>query len=449
MDILRSVINGTNVILWEKNVLVIMLIGMALYASYKTKFMQIRLFKEIIKTLKGERIDGEKISSLEAFYLGTACRVGAGNIAGVVAAISIGGPGALFWMWIVALLGASTSFIESVLAVVYREKDVKGNYRGGTPWIIKNRLKNKWLGIVYALASIVCYVGVIQVMSNSVTESIVGAYKINAKVVAIILAILVGATIFIKGKKDTIVKALNKVVPIMAFMYLAVVVYVLLTNITQIPFVFGKIFSAAFGVNEIAGGALGGVIMQGVRRGLFSNEAGSGNGNYAAALADVDEPVKQGMIQSLSVFVDTLIICSATAFVVLLGDMNALEGMSGMILFQEALRGHIGWIGIPFTVIILFFFSFSTILGVTFYGRNALQFITENSKINIIYQLVVVWMVYIGGVEQNYFVWSLADFGLGLMTVINILTIAPLVSESTVYLEKYEQKLKGYAKMNS
>lgn len=449
MDILRSLINGTNVILWEKNILVIMLIGMALYASYKTKFMQIRLFKEIIKTLKGERVDGEKISSLEAFYLGTACRVGAGNIAGVVAAISIGGPGALFWMWIVALLGASTSFIESVLAVIYREKDVNGNYRGGTPWIIKNRLKNKWLGMVYALASIICYIGVIQVMSNSVTESIVGAYKIDAKVIAIILAVLVGATIFIKGKKDTIVKALNKVVPIMAFMYLAVVLYVLLTNITQIPFVFGKIFSAAFGVNEIAGGALGGVIMQGVRRGLFSNEAGSGNGNYAAALADVDEPVKQGMVQSLSVFVDTLIICSATAFVVLLGDVKALEGMSGMVLFQEALRGHIGWIGIPFTVIIIFFFSFSTILGVTFYGRNALQFITENSKINIIYQLVVVWMVYIGGIEQNYFVWSLADFGLGLMTVINILTIAPLVNESTVYLEKYEQKLKGYAKMNS
>lgn len=449
MNILRSVINGTNIILWEKNILVVMLIGMALYASYKTKFMQIRLFKEIMKTLKGERVEGEKISSLEVFYLGTACRVGAGNIAGVVAAISVGGPGALFWMWIVALLGASTSFVESVLAVIYREKDTKGNYKGGTPWIIKNRLKNKWLGIIYALASIICYIGVIQVMSNSVTESIVGAYKINAKLISVVLAILVGMTIFIKGKKDTIVKALNKVVPIMAFMYLAVVIYVLLTNITQIPFVFGKIFSAAFGVNEIAGGALGGVIMQGVRRGLFSNEAGSGNGNYAAALADVDEPVKQGMVQSLSVFVDTLIICSATAFVVLLGDMNALDGMSGMVLFQEALRGHIGWIGIPFTVIILFFFSFSTILGVTFYGRNALQFITENSKINIIYQVVVVWMVYIGGVEQNYFVWSLADFGLGLMTVINILTIAPLVNESVVYLQKYEQKLKGYVKMNS
>ena len=448
MEILKSIINGTNMILWEKNILVVMLIGMALYASYKTKFMQVRLFKEIIKTLKGEKTNGEKISSLEAFYLGTACRVGAGNIAGVVAAISIGGPGALFWMWIVALLGASTSFVESTLAVVYREKDSKGNYKGGTPWIIKNRLKKRWLGVLYALASIICYIGVIQVMSNSVTESIAGAYKINEKLIAIILAILVSITIFIRGKKDVIVTALNKIVPIMAIMYLSVVFYILLINITQIPFVFGKIFSAAFGLNEFIGGALGGIIMQGVRRGLFSNEAGSGNGNYAAALAEVEEPVKQGMVQSLSVFVDTLVICSATAFVVLLGNTEALDGMSGMILFQEALRGHIGWIGIPFTVIILFFFSFSTILGVTFYGKNALQFITENSKVNFIYQLIVVWMVYVGGIEQNYFVWSLADFGLGLMTIINILTIAPLVNESTVYLEKYEQKLKGYAKIN-
>ncbi|MGL4210529.1 MAG: alanine:cation symporter family protein, partial [Cetobacterium somerae] len=255
-------------------------------------------------------------------------------------------------------------------------------------------------------------------------------------------------TIFGKGRKDKIVIALNKIVPVMAFMYLAVVLYVLLTNITEIPMVFGKIFSAAFGVNQFAGGALGGAIMQGVRRGLFSNEAGSGNGNYAAALADVDEPVKQGMVQSLSVFVDTLVICSATAFVVLIASDSRLSELNGMVLFQEALKSHIGWIGIPFTVIILFFFSFSTILGVTFYGRNALQFISENPKVNTGYQLIVVWMVYVGGVEQNYFVWSLADFGLGLMTVINIVAIAPLINESIVYLEKYEQKLKGCAKIN-
>ncbi|MGL4999690.1 MAG: alanine:cation symporter family protein, partial [Cetobacterium sp.] len=175
-------------------------------------------------------------------------------------------------------------------------------------------------------------------------------------------------------------------------------------------------------------------------------EAGSGNGNYAAALADVDDPVKQGMVQSLSVFVDTLIICSATAFVILLADSTALEGTSGMVLFQEALRNHIGWIGIPFTVTILFFFSFSTILGVTFYGKNALSFISENSKINFVYRLIVVLMVYVGAVQQNLFVWSLADFGLGIMTIMNILAIAPLTGEAIIYLERYEEKMLCFIK---
>ncbi|MDX8336281.1 alanine/glycine:cation symporter family protein [Candidatus Cetobacterium colombiensis] len=448
MEILKLIINEVNKILWEKNILVILLIGMAVYTSYKTKFMQIRLFGEIVKTLKGESTDGQKMSSLEAFYLGTACRVGAGNIAGVVAAISVGGPGALFWMWLVALLGASTSFVESVLAVVYREKDSDGNYRGGTPWIIKNRLKKRGLGIVYAISSIICYIGAIQVMSNSVTESVVGAYKLNPKLVAIFLSVIVAITIFGKSKKDSIIQALNKIVPAMACMYLIVVIFVIVTNISSIPLVFSKIFSSAFGITQIAGGTLGGIIMQGVKRGLFSNEAGSGNGNYAAALADVEEPVKQGMVQSLSVFVDTLVICSATAFVILLADENVTIGLNGMILFQEALKSHIGWIGIPFTVVILFFFSFSTILGVTFYGKNALQFISESSKLNFVYKIIVILMVYIGGIEQNYFVWSLADFGLGLMTIINIIAITPLIKESIFYLEKYEQKLKGYVKIN-
>ncbi|WP_432204507.1 alanine/glycine:cation symporter family protein [Cetobacterium somerae] len=448
MEILKLIINEVNKILWEKNILVILLIGMAVYTSYKTKFMQIRLFGEIVKTLKGESTDGQKMSSLEAFYLGTACRVGAGNIAGVVAAISVGGPGALFWMWLVALLGASTSFVESVLAVVYREKDSDGNYRGGTPWIIKNRLKKRGLGIVYAISSIICYIGAIQVMSNSVTESVVGAYKLNPKLVAIFLSVIVAITIFGKSKKDSIIQALNKIVPAMACMYLIVVIFVIVTNISSIPLVFSKIFSSAFGITQITGGTLGGIIMQGVKRGLFSNEAGSGNGNYAAALADVEEPVKQGMVQSLSVFVDTLVICSATAFVILLADENVTIGLNGMILFQEALKSHIGWIGIPFTVLILFFFSFSTILGVTFYGKNALQFISESSKLNFVYKIIVILMVYIGGIEQNYFVWSLADFGLGLMTIINIIAITPLIKESIFYLEKYEQKLKGYVKIN-
>jgi AGCS family alanine or glycine:cation symporter len=439
MEIIREIINFVNEILWGKNILVVMLVGTALYLTLRTRFMQFRLFGDIIKILGKDDKNKDGISSLEAFFLGTACRVGAGNITGVVAAISVGGPGSIFWMWLVALLGAATSFVESCLAVKYREQIGRQEYRGGTPWIIEKRLKKRWLGVIYAVASIVCYIGVIQVMSNSVTESVNSAYKIDIQKIAIALSVIVALIVFIRGKKDTIIVALNKIVPVMAIMYLLVVVFVVLTNLTSIPAMLGNIISQAFGVKEIAGGGIGIVIMQGVRRGLFSNEAGSGNSNYAAAVVDVNEPAKQGMVQALGVFVDTLVVCSATAFIVLLADSSVIAGTSGMTMFQEAIKSHIGWIGIPFTVIVLFFFSLSTILGVTFYGKNAINFVSEAKEMKYIYHVVVVLMVYIGGIEQNFFVWSLADFGLGIMTVINIICLVPIAGEAIEELKKYEK----------
>ena len=442
MEIIREIINFVNEILWGKNILVVMLVGTALYLTLRTRFMQFRLFGDIIKILGKDDKNKDGISSLEAFFLGTACRVGAGNITGVVAAISVGGPGSIFWMWLVALLGAATSFVESCLAVKYREQIGRQEYRGGTPWIIEKRLKKRWLGVIYAVASIVCYIGVIQVMSNSVTESVNSAYGIGVKEIAIALSVIVALIVFIRGKKDTIIVALNKIVPVMAIMYLLVVVFVVLTNLTSIPAMLGNIISQAFGVKEIAGGGIGIVIMQGVRRGLFSNEAGSGNSNYAAAVVDVNEPAKQGMVQALGVFVDTLVVCSATAFIVLLADSSVIAGTSGMTMFQEAIKSHIGWIGIPFTVIVLFFFSLSTILGVTFYGKNAINFVSEAKEMKYIYHVVVVLMVYIGGIEQNFFVWSLADFGLGIMTVINIICLVPIAGEAIEELKKYEKILK-------
>ena len=203
-----------------------------------------------------------------------------------------------------------------------------------------------------------------------------------------------------------------------------------------------NIFYQAFGGKEFLGGAIGGVIMQGVRRGLFSNEAGSGNSNYAAAIVDIEDPAKQGMVQALGVFVDTLVVCSATAFVILLADANKVAGFSGMTLFQEAMKTHIGWIGVPFTVVVLFFFSLSTILGVTYYGKNAMSFISENTTFDKLYHILVVLMVYIGGIEQNLFVWSLADFGLGIMTVINIICIIPISKVAIDHLKNYEIELK-------
>lgn len=453
MNILVSIVDNVNKLLWEKNILVVILITAAILASIGTRFMQFRLLRTILSVFTNEEKKGSGISSLETFFLGTACRVGAGNIAGVVAAITVGGAGSLFWMWLVALLGASTSFIESTLAVIYREKDKDGKYIGGTPWIIRKKYNLGWIGGIYAVASILCYIGVTQVMSNSVAESVSSAYDIKQSWVAIALTIIVALIIFGKGKRDIIIDSLNKIVPIMAVLYLGVVIYILLKNIGYIPSMIYSIFSQAFGTKEIAGGAIGVVIMQGVRRGLFSNEAGSGNSNYAAAVTEIEQPAKQGLVQALGVFVDTLVVCSATAFVVLLAGAEKVAGVSGMMLngkelsgmalFQEAIKLHIGWVGLPFTVVVIFFFSLSTILAVAYFGKNAINYISKKSYLNIFYQVVIILMVYIGGIKQNIFVWSLADFGLGIMTVINIIFLAPMAKETFSELSKYEYYLKN------
>lgn len=446
---ISNIVDGVNNLLWGKNILVFLLVGAAIYFTIKTKFMQFRLFTKIIKVLFKNDDEGSGVSSLETFFLGTACRVGAGNIAGVVAAISVGGAGSIFWMWIVALFGSATAFVESSLAVIYRKKQKDGTYVGGTPYILEERLKLRSIGIVYAVASIVCYLGVIQVMSNSITESVSSVYNFNfcgltvQTVISIFLVLIISYIVFFsKTKKDSIITTLNKVVPFMAVIYIIAVLYILVANLTYIPQMLGNIFYQAFGGKEIFGGIFGTVVMYGVRRGLFSNEAGSGNSNYAAAAVETNIPPKQGMVQAFGVFIDTLVICSATAFVVLLAPETLTKGLSGMSLFQAAISYHIGsTLGAPFVVILMFFFCMSTILAVIFYGKSAVSFINENKYMNIIYQLVVILMVYIGGVKQDFFVWSLADFGLGIMTVINILTIIPISKPALESLREYEKEL--------
>lgn len=450
MVYLNMIVDGVNNLLWGKNILVVLLVGAAIFFTFKTKFMQFRLFVEIIKILKKDKQKEGKVSSLESFFLGTACRVGAGNIAGVVAAISVGGPGSIFWMWLVALLGSATAFVESSLAVMYRKKDADGHYYGGTPFILEQRLNMKWLGLIYAVASIICYLGVIQVMSNSITDSVTSVYTLGKNfdyldlkyIISIFTAVVVAFIVYSKGAKDSIINVLNKIVPIMAVLYISLVVYVLAVNFTAIPAMLSKIFSMAFGAKEIAGGGIGIVVIQGVRRGLFSNEAGSGDSNYAAAAVDLDNPAEQGLVQALGVFVDTLVVCSATAFLVLLVPSEITQGLDGMALFQKSVMHHIGTFGASFTVIIMFFFSLSTILAVIYYGKSALRFINESTKLHSIYQVVVLIMIYVGGIKQNIFVWSLADFGLGIMTLINILCIIPISKPAIDALFSYEKTLK-------
>lgn len=441
MKSIYEIVNFVNNILWNKNILIVLLIFTALFLTYKTRFMQIRLFKEIFKTIFITNKEKDGVSSFEAFCLGTASRVGAGNIVGVVAAISLGGPGALFWMWIVGLLGSSTAFIECTLAAMYREKQEDGSYRGGTPWILEKRLNKRWLGIIYALMSIVCYIGVTQVMSNSITVSINGAYAIDKKYIAYFLVAI--TSFIILKKNDKIISSLNKVVPIMAILYLGVISFILLKNISLIPNMFIEIVSQAFGGKQFLGGIFGGAIMEGVKRGLFSNEAGSGNSSYASAVSNDSNPVAQGMLQVLGVFVDTLVICSATGFVVLLAKDSISSSFTGIILFQESLKYHIGSFGVTFSVLIIFLFSLSTILGVSFFGRNALGFISNNNFLNIGYKILIILMVFLGGIEENYSIWSLADFGLGMMTIINLYAILPISHEALTQLSLYEKKIKS------
>jgi len=423
MESIHKIVDSVNGLLWGKNILVFMLIGTAIYFSVKTKFMQFRLFHKIIKVLFKNEKGKHGISSLETFFLGTACRVGAGNIAGV---------------------GSATAFIESSLAVIYRKKEKDGSFTGGTPFIIEKRLGMRWLGIVYALASVVCYFGVTQVMSNSITSSITSVYTWGANnkflnlqnISSIAVAVLVAYVIFFsKSKKDSIVESLNKIVPFMAIVYVVAVIYILVTNLTHIPAMIGNIISQAFGTSEVLGGTFGAVVMNGVRRGLFSNEAGSGNSNYAAAAV-------HSMVQAFGVFIDTLVICSATAFIVLLAPKSTISGLSGMGLFQAAMTYHLDGLGAPFVVVLMFFFCVSTILAVAFYGRSAVSFIHESKNLNTIYQVILILMIYIGGIKQDMFIWSLADFGLGIMTVINILVIIPIAKPALDSLKSYEKELK-------
>ena len=445
MNIIYDLVESVNSFLWGENILVIMLIFSAIYLSFKMKFLQFRNFKKFKYIFSNSNKD-KGVSSIEAFLLGIACRVGAGNIAGVVAAISIGGPGSIFWMWLVALFGSATAFVESTLAVVYKEKNQNGIFVGGTPYILKNRLNKKFLGTIYAIASLICYFGVTQVMSNSITESVTSVYNLNILnfdlkylVTIFTLLIVVYVLFFSRSNKDSIINSLNMIVPFMSIIYILCVLYVLIMNFNNIPLMFGNIFYQAFGGKEF----LGVIVMNGVRRGLFSNEAGSGNSSYAAGAVNIDYPAKQGIVQLLGVFVDTLIMCSSTAFMVLLAPDYLLSKYQGMQLFQNVMIYHIGIIAKPFVIILMFFFCISTILAVAYYGKSAINYIS-NKKIYItLYQIFLIVMIYLGGVTVNNFVWSLADFGLGIVTVINIICILPISNEAYIELKKFENQIEN------
>lgn len=447
MNFFSSIVDCINSIIWGKNIIVVLLVGAGIFFTLSMRFMQIRLLKDMTGLLIKKNKDSESgISSFQAFCVSTATRVGAGNLVGVVAALSVGGAGSVFWMWIVAVFGAATGFVEATLAILFREKDKRGDYVGGAAYYIQKGLGSKWninmrwLGIIFVFFAMICWGGVLQVISNSVTESFHVAFGIDIKVMSGILAFFAAIVIF--GKRDKIVKVLEKMVPFMAFAYLFLVAFILIKNISAIPDVFKRIFEEAFGIRQAAGGSFGAVVMEGVKRGLFSNEAGTGSAPSAAAAADVDHPAKQGLIQALGVYVDTLVICTATALVVLVTKESVVEGLGGMKLLQEAFRYHVGDWGVVFIACVLFLFAFSTALGITYYAKPNLIFIADKDWLQTAFKIFACCMLFYGGMKQAFLVWSLADLGLGLMAIVNIFAIIPLREYAFNSLKDYEKKLK-------
>lgn len=447
MNFFSSMVDYINSIIWGKNIIVVLLVGTGIFFTLSMKFMQIRLLKDMAGLLvKNNKKSESGISSFQAFCVSTATRVGAGNLVGVVAALSVGGAGSVFWMWIVAVFGAATGFVEATLAIIFREKDKRGDYAGGAAYYIQKGLGPKWninmrwLGIIFVFFAMICWGGVLQVISNSVTESFHVAFGINVKIMSGVLAFFAAIVIF--GKKDKIVKVLEKMVPFMAFAYLILVVFILVKNIAVIPDVFKRIFEEAFGIRQAVGGSFGAVVMEGVKRGLFSNEAGTGSAPSAAAAAEVDHPAKQGLIQALGVYVDTLVICTATALVVLVTKESVIEGLGGMKLLQEAFRYHVGDWGVIFIACVLFLFAFSTALGITYYAKPNLIFIADKDWLQTAFKIFACCMLFYGGMKQAFLVWALADLGLGLMAIVNIFAIIPLRKYAFNSLKDYEKKLK-------
>lgn len=443
-EFITKLINQTNDILWTY-ILIAMLLGCALWFTYKTKFVQFRMFSEMIRLLGDStaKINNHEkhISSFQAFTISLASRVGTGNLAGVATAISVGGPGAVFWMWIIALLGASSAFIESSLAQLFKIKD-KHSFIGGPAYYMAKGLNNPWMGVLFAvLITITFGFAFNSVQSNTMCAAFYSAFNIDPKYMGIAITILTLVIIF--GGVHRIANVSSVIVPIMALGYIILVLFIVMINITHLPEVISLIVKNAFGIEQITGGSIGASLMQGIKRGLFSNEAGMGSAPNAAATAHVTHPAKQGFIQALGVFTDTLVICTCTAFIILLSGKHFDRSLDGIQLTQAALNSEIGNIGSIYIAIAILFFAYSSILGNYYYGEANMRFITKSKLAINLYRILVSIMVFFGSVASLKLVWSLADITMALMAICNLIAIILLGKYAFRLLEDYMQQKKA------
>ncbi len=435
------------------SLLVLLLIPTGIFFTIRTRFLPIRLFPEMIRVTVEKRTnrEGNAISGVQALIVSTATRVGMGNLIGVVAAISAGGAGAVFWMWITALIGSSTAFIEATLAQLHKEKDpLYGGWRGGPAYYIHSFVKEKRRGklgrysilaVLFAASGLICWCGISQVIANSVSSAFENAFHIEPIYTTVILVALSAVIVL---RKNATVRVLDVLVPIMAACYFIITLILIGMNITVLPDVFRRIFAEAFGVRQVVAGGFGAVIMNGVKRGLFSNEAGSGSAPCAAAAGDTSHPAKTGLLQALGVFIDTIVICSCTAFIILVTPAEKITGLEGMDLLQASMQHHLGQFGVVFIALILWLFSFSTFVGILFYARSNVAYLFgDNWLSQTLYKVLALAMLFVGGLAAYTFVWDLGDVGVGLMTVFNIIVILPMSGQALASMKDYEKAIKA------
>ena len=428
--------------LWSY-VLIAVLVVMGLVFTIGSRFVQLRYFGEMFRVL-GQAFHHHpgQVSSFQALTLSVAGRVGAGNIGGVAVAITLGGPGAIFWMWVVGLIGMATSFFECSLAQAYKTRDQRsGTFRGGPMYYIERGLGSRALGLVFTVLLLVTFgLAFVALQSFTASSSLEEAFGIPAQLTGIVLTVVVGVTIF--GGVQRISRVTEVIVPIMAVMYVAVALVVILGNLGQVPEVLTLIVKSAFGLEPAVGGGIGAAIMYGVRRGLFSNEAGLGSAPNVAAVAYVPHPVNQGIVQSFSVFIDTAIICTATAFIILMAGLHTGAGVdNGVVLTQLALAEHVGPWGQTFVSVVLMLFAFSSILYNFYLGENATHWIDPGNRfLFVVFRVLMLALILWGSVQNLETIFSFADLTMALLALVNLLALGLMAKVCFRLMRDYDEQ---------
>ena len=443
-----NLLNQINDALWGY-VLIAALVGCGLWFTWRSRFVQFRMVGEMLRLLADpstQSAEGEKhISSFQAFTVSLASRVGTGNLAGVATAIAVGGPGAVFWMWLMALFGASTAFVESTLGQLFKRHH-RESFIGGPAYYIERGLHKRWMAVLFAVLITVTFgLANNSVQSNTICGAVEGAFGLSPVVVGMALVVLTLAIVF--GGIQRIAHVSSVLVPLMAVGYFLLAVAVIIMNLSAVPRVLGLIIDSAFGLHQAVGGAVGAAIMNGVKRGLFSNEAGEGSAPNAAATAAVSHPVKQGLIQALGVFTDTLVVCSCTAFIILISGVYENPELNGIVLTQIALESEVGAWGRIFVAVAIFLFAYSSIIGNYYYGEANIRFMTRSTRILTLYRLTSGGvMVIFGALVSLDTVWSIIDLCMALLTACNLVAILLLGKYAFRLLDDYrQQKRQGIA----